>query len=487
MSEQYTSNHQQGQAAPKSKDTLETPPLVIEQTNPTVRILSVALHNVKNVKYGLLEMPSLLTHTPFSEQTDILGIYGQNGSGKTAVIDALELIRELLTGRAVSPRSAALFSSDETSGRVTIQFAVGTLGERLLADYSVCFTKSPTDGFCITRETLGAKEDQPGARRRICIDYNLHNEDHPILPVKLARTLAADASNFLELKVAARMAQKENRSFLFGDDVLAVFSKMKTRNGDKPTGLLPILSALKQYAQNALFVVSNTHTQSGGRAFYIPGLPHSADEPGLRLSGPATVSPGLFDAAVKIIENMNTVLSTIIPGLTIRLHDLGTELMPGGQTGRRGELESVRGGIVTPVKYESEGILRIISILNVLINLFSQASMCLVIDEFDSGIYEYLLGELLLVLGESAKGQLIFTSHNLRPLEMLDLSSVVFTTTNPEDRYLRLKHVKHSSNLRDVYLRSITLGGQDESIYDETDKIKMGRAFRRAGSVLRHE
>ena len=39
------------------------------------------------------------------------------------------------------------------------------------------------------------------------------------------------------------------------------------------------------------------------------------------------------------------------------------------------------------------------------------------IDELDSGIYEYLLGECLEVMQDKAKGQLIFTSHNLRPLE----------------------------------------------------------------------
>ena len=37
------------------------------------------------------------------------------------------------------------------------------------------------------------------------------------------------------------------------------------------------------------------------------------------------------------------------------------------------------------------------------------------IDELDSGIYEYLLGECLEVMQDKAKGQLIFTSHNLRP------------------------------------------------------------------------
>ncbi len=69
------------------------------------------------------------------------------------------------------------------------------------------------------------------------------------------------------------------------------------------------------------------------------------------------------------------------------------------------------------------------------------------IDELDAGVFEYMLGELLDIFAKSAKGQLIFTSHNLR----------------------------------DVYLRGITLGGQAEVIYEERDSMKIARAFRKAG------
>ena len=46
-----------------------------------------------------------------------------------------------------------------------------------------------------------------------------------------------------------------------------------------------------------------------------------------------------------------------------------------------------------------------------------------------------LLGELLRIMQNSGKGQLIFTSHNLYPLETLESNSIVFTTTNPSARY----------------------------------------------------
>ena len=53
--------------------------------------------------------------------------------------------------------------------------------------------------------------------------------------------------------------------------------------------------------------------------------------------------------------------------------------------------------ISIPLKYESEGIVKIVSFLNVLICVYNNPSMCLVIDELDSGVFEYLLGELLAV------------------------------------------------------------------------------------------
>uniref|UniRef100_UPI00325FFC95 hypothetical protein n=1 Tax=Clostridium sp. NkU-1 TaxID=1095009 RepID=UPI00325FFC95 len=138
-----------------------------------------------------------------------------------------------------------------------------------------------------------------------------------------------------------------------------------------------------------------------------------------------------------------------------------------------------------PLKYESEGIIKIISVLNALMCVYNNSSMCLIIDELDAGVYEYLLGELLSVFEKGARGQLIFTSHNLRALEMIHKSSIVFSTTNPANRYIRLQNIKSNHNLRDMYLRSIVLGGQKEAIYAETDSVEIGRAFRRAGKAVR--
>ena len=93
--------------------------------------------------------------------------------------------------------------------------------------------------------------------------------------------------------------------------------------------------------------------------------------------------------------------------------------------------------------------------------VYSNSPMCLIIDELDAGIYEYLLGELLSVFEKGAKGQLIFTSHNLRALEMLNKNSIVFSTINPSNRYIHLQNIKGNNNLRDMHL---TMTGTDNKV-----------------------
>lgn len=87
------------------------------------------------------------------------------------------------------------------------------------------------------------------------------------------------------------------------------------------------------------------------------------------------------------------------------------------------------------------------------------------------------------IIAENGKGQLIFTSHNLRLLETLDKSFVAFTTTNPDDRYKRLNNIKGTNNLRDIYYRDIMLGLDEkkDKLYDKTNNAEIALAFRKAG------
>ena len=94
-----------------------------------------------------------------------------------------------------------------------------------------------------------------------------------------------------------------------------------------------------------------------------------------------------------------------------------------------------------------------------------------------------LLGDLLKVFEESGKGQLIFSSHNLRPLETLNKGDIFFTTSNPNNRYIQLKDTYPFTNLRDCYIRILNIGGQDEELATATDTTAIRRALRKAGAI----
>ena len=62
--------------------------------NMTVRLESLDIHNFKNVKFGRLSFENPRKYFASS----VLGLYGQNGSGKTAVIDSITLLKLAFSG-----------------------------------------------------------------------------------------------------------------------------------------------------------------------------------------------------------------------------------------------------------------------------------------------------------------------------------------------------------------------------------------------------
>lgn len=66
------------------------------------RIEKIEIENFKNVKYGQV----VLKNNRKDYKASILGIYGQNGSGKTALIDAIKLLKLAFCGQVIPPQFA---------------------------------------------------------------------------------------------------------------------------------------------------------------------------------------------------------------------------------------------------------------------------------------------------------------------------------------------------------------------------------------------
>ncbi len=462
-----------------------------------VRIKNIEISEFKNVKYGCLD----LENPRKLYRASVLGLYGQNGSGKTAVIDAITLLKSVLSGQKIHAKFADFINIDAEFAKLKFELLVSNTDANAsyMAVYEFCLRKMRDDSEKNIEETNSTAEKNKAVIFNEILSYSYECVDskkklQPIIDTtdgdifgpqtKYDALVGKSRAVETDLLVAKKLAAATSRTFVFSKELLAV---IREKCKDEIHKFL--IESLVSFGNYELFVINTAN--SGLISMNALPLAFKYEEKSLSAIGnlmiplekPTVIPQDAHSLVKKLIDNMNVVLCQIVPGLTIGVKDLGVQLLENGKVGAKIQLVSHKNGKGIPLQYESEGIKKIISILQLLIVVYNKPSITVAIDELDSGVFEYLLGELLRIISENGKGQLIFTSHNLRPLETLDRGFVAFTTTNPENRYIRLSYVKPNHNLRDFYYRDIILGEQDEPVYETTNNYEIAFAFREAGEL----
>lgn len=467
-----------------------------------VRIERISIDNLKNVRHGEL----VLSNPRRPNGPSILGLYGQNGSGKTVLIDAIGILEQCLTGGSVDSSEALEVSVGAESATLEFEFSVKRNDPSIA--YRAVYRLSIKGEKGIDAAVQGASGTTRIFDERISLAWNGPNGKMRLStmmdtarggvfgPVAKLQALTGAMEDDLDLAVEKRLAYRESRSFLFSSALRNAIASNVPNEIARSAGVekslaetvLWIVDALHNYGVFELFVAKSHDV--GMVALNALPFPFRVTTQQARVTGKATIpmngtmalSDEVFEVVMSAIENMDTVLRQIIPGLAVKVVDLGPEITADGRRGRRMQLVSEREGRTIPFELESDGIKRMVSLLHLLILMYNDPSVTVAIDELDSGVFEYLLGELVGIVAERGKGQLVFTSHNLRPLETIDRGYIAFTTTNPSNRYVRMAHVKATNNLRDFYYRDIVLGGQQEMLYEPTNNSEIALAFLEAGT-----
>jgi AAA15 family ATPase/GTPase len=453
-----------------------------------VKINKVNVKNIKNVKNGEILSPFYNLNN-LEQESEIIGIYGQNGSGKTALVNSLNILKcimgNLKDNESFKDEVFHLINKESNFSWFSYEFSLRKDDELYEAFYEFKIEKD-VDDIRIFDEKLSFRGLSPNKINKLTIIETTKDLDSIFLPKTRLENLISKKKNYrTDLIVSRKMAEKENESFIFRKDSIDVFIK-----GFDNKNFSFIIEELHNFARMNLFVILNDHHSLIHVNMLLPlSFRYQSDEKTLAAGdfpirfGKNNFEKKEFDLFKGIINQMSKLIHAIIPDMFLELKQYGEVILENGNTGYSVELMSKRNGILIPIKYESDGIKKIISILSSLIAMYNNETICVAVDELDAGIFEYLLGEILKVIKDTGKGQLIFTSHNLRPLEVLNKESIYFTTTNPENRYINFSNIKSNNNLRDVYLRTIDLGGQKECVYKETNEFDIGRAFRMAGKL----
>lgn len=472
----------------------------------TTRIQKITINNLKNVGHGEVRFTCNTREDIFEKRADILGMYGQNGSGKTTLILVLEILSQLLSGKKLWKDTDKFIKIDASDATISYEFSVlNKYEEKFYVRYEVTFRKKLKEEKDISDENIPSLEStvyvekeklsykkingNKGNRFISVIDYDYNRENIFEPDTRFKEFISKDKSLVDELRYIKGVSYKEGLSYIF---TIGKINNIRDRQGFNEE-LVYIMDAIQMFGLMKLFVLSNVQASIVNANIVLPMTFRFVDDEKkifknimvrIKLTDETLVPQEIYNLIVSRFGIIDKVISKIIPNMSLKIANKGNKIGENDEPYNIIELISIRDGKDIAVRYESDGIKKLIYILYSLVEMYNDDSVTVAIDELDSGVFEYLLGELLCVLEENAKGQLIFTSHNLRALEVLNKRNVMFATTNVYNRYIRFKNIKGTNNLRDVYYQGILLGGQDECVYEPTSQNAIRRAFRSAGGDL---
>ncbi len=453
-----------------------------------IRIEEIKINGIKNVCHGEISFNeySHILKGNFYDLKSVLGIYGQNGSGKTTVLEVTKLLKNILCGNKLPDYFDKFINNECENAQISYTFFINSNTSKQLVTYTFLIGLID-EKYQIYSEKIVSKEyietEKKWKPQVTLIECN-HQE---IVLKKLANKISKES--LIELRVAHDI--DKGSSFIFHKrNNKILLEQLANIELDDNNRLVDVLRLLPLYGQTGLIIIENDVMGSINLNTYVPINLYLSSNTSLKMGEipvnllkPNEMSMEVFKDLEMVIKQIDIVLNAIIPSLRLEIANQKKQFLKNGEEGISFEIVSVRNNKLIPLKYESEGIKRLISVISSMIAAFNNYSICLMIDEFDSGIFEYLLGELVEIIDESAKGQFVFTSHNLRALEKLSYKSIIVTTANPNNRYIQLTGIKSNNNVRDYYYTNILLGGQNEPIYEETKNYKIKRAFRKAGSL----
>ena len=177
-----------------------------------------------------------------------------------------------------------------------------------------------------------------------------------------------DIDGDIEIRVAKGIVNRQCKSFLFSRELL----KLMPVNASDDEYIIynhQITALLQRYGRELLYVMGTEDIGLINLSLLQPfhfHIQNSRQASLGTLAIPINRSQVFFERefsiVTKFISDVNIVLAYLIPDLQIELRNLGKELDDKGNSVIRSELVSIRDNKVIPIRFESEGIKKILSI-----------------------------------------------------------------------------------------------------------------------------
>lgn len=462
----------------------------------TVRIENITLQNFKNIGHGSVFFNEFkrLERKDLSDPnySNVLGIYGQNASGKTSVIDALGIVRHLISGGAMTSGLENYVKKGTESFGITISFLLTNDSKILMVTYAL-EVKLSHSIVCVDNESLSCVESDGEmlkfGDKKLLFSYSRKNGLKESFLSSVGSKDAKAILNYLASQKTSAVLKSVPAtiySSLFNPETIQIL-----RSETSLVELMDIVESLVDFCKNKfLIVTTNLFDSINARGVGVNGFDFDDNQDRIHknfsiLFGRQVLEESKYRSFVKMLQASGKVLGTLIPGLSISPHVYNETFDYSGKKAIEFEVMSLRDGKEIPLFFESRGVKQMLTYVGDLIGVFNQEGMFIAIDELDSGVFEYLLGEIIYSFDNFALGQLLFTSHNFRVLEKIKPSEIFFTTANEENKFVQPKYIKNNNNLRDVYYRLIVQGDDKETYYNKTSSADISKTLSSLGKGCR--
>lgn len=153
-----------------------------------VRLSSLKISNIKNVRVGQIVMPNTCQKHLTYKTAEVLGLYGQNGSGKTAVIDTLYYLQKIMIGSTLDKKVADYIDAASDQAEIIADFNIFIETIIYEVSYKIILQRSG-DGANIVRETLSCAINKNDSRsnKTVFIDYQRSQSENVFTPKKKIR------------------------------------------------------------------------------------------------------------------------------------------------------------------------------------------------------------------------------------------------------------------------------------------------------------
>lgn len=397
---------------------------------------------------------------------NLSGIYGPNGTGKTAILEILHIIKEYFTyahklqndeNNIDNLELKSMIQQGITKGQDTLSVELVLLIDETLYKLEVEF-KIKDDNIIVLKEALSSKEN---VKRKVFKNIiTVLNKEDEILPTMYLLNKSEDKSDLIDVQTRKKAVVGFNNFFSYLSLLLKDYLIIKNQVKDDDLKVFytefenvsrilrkSVIVTLRDQALYNLGILIPMNVYLDNSQYGV--IPIRFGE-----------STNIFDEKItkvieQVIEQIAPIFSLVVPGAKL-IADREVVNIENEKTKEAINIYVERNNNKILLEQESTGIIKLVSLLSLIIHYVKDKDSIIAIDELDIHIFEYLLALLLEKLSLNAKGQLIFTAHNLLPMEKLNKDSIIISTTAEDNNveYIYLKGVSDTTNLRNKYLKS---------------------------------